>query len=127
MPAFGDLIARKGLAWELIGLDQKQCASFTVPPWQHRKFSFCPMAVIISPSVARAADPAAGVIWQARVGGRMPRAIAGELSFMCAIARPENSGPPLISRRCVRLKVIKCPLGMPRLRVANTEATCKYT
>src|ERR1700732_4065388 len=107
MPAFGDLIARKGLAWELIGLDQKKCPSSTVPPWQHRKFSFFPMAVIISPSVARAVDTAAGVIWQSRVGGRMPRAIAGELSFMCAIARPENSGPPLISRRWVRLTVFQ--------------------
>ena len=52
---------------------------------------------IMSWSAARAAATAAGGTWPSPAGARMPRAIAGALSSICAMWPPANSGPPPIN------------------------------
>ena len=74
---------------------------------RRRKSIFCPTAAITSSSAAPAAATAAGAIWRSRAGARMPRAIAGERSFISATWRRESSGPPPISRPCVRPKATR--------------------
>ena len=103
------------------------CEFLTAPLRARHRSNFCPTAVIMWSSATRAAATAAGAIWQSPAGARMPRAIAGELSSICAILPRENSGPPPISRPCAQPKATKPFFHMHAPSFASNRPASKST
>ena len=101
------------------------CESSTAPLCTRHRSTFCPTAVIKSSSATPAAATAVGAIWQSPAGERMPRAIAGELSSICASRPRENSGPPVFSRPWTRPKVTRSFFHMQGPSFAYNRATSK--
>ena len=103
-----------------------EACEFSIAPLcvRHRS-TFCPTAVIRWSSATRAAVTAVGAIWRSPAGARMPRAIVGELSFICASRPRANSGPPVINQPCTRPNATKSNFRMQAPSFAKDRATSK--
>src|SRR6516225_5863589 len=82
---FSDAFATPGIRWieEAEWVRVERCEPSTPPLRALRRSNSCPTAVTTWQSPTPEAATAVGAIWRSPAGERMPRAIAGELLFIC--------------------------------------------